>query len=771
MWIRTVNGPERRMQKTESRVNELVRWNAKKGGRYVQALALDLSREAEARVGKVYGIMAVDAPNNVGEALFAQVEDAFGRGVLEALRRHGVEAGHEQTFEFAITQVNHAVSRMFGERGFGIEPEFVSAALLSLKDNDVVAAVWGSPSVLLYHSSPDRPAKVLDLVDDSAAEPLPFRAAPAKRCFGSVISGRIGSRDWLVLATQDLRELLGNGELEACTASDDHAAATALIRERLAPTRDELSIAALVLDVAPVRYLEEPSVAKPTGPQSSLADLRMLQSRTSDVLSPFPLSIIQKKIAGAAIAAGEKLRSLRRARSEDVMFPAGTRTPAARAGDEGVRGQELTVAEAPKEREHAVISTAYAAKDALYAAGRRVASAAKAALTPARRHQAATAAVERFNALAPRRRLLLFFAMFLVASFNASVFVGSLQRARTDVISAREGRYAAAEQKIDSAEASMIYKDDDRARKLLGEATAAIAALPGKRSKNKDKKDALQKRVADAYEQLRHAVALPPPEIVATVATNGGRPSLSRIAFLKKDGVIWSASDKGEIFRVSAADGTARKAATVAGGAAPRVFVAVPAGLIAASGSGEAAFVPDKGETAYKKIAMDPSSRNGAVSDADIYNSRLYVLDAEHNRILRHSPDAAGFGKPQFYLKDGTDVSRAVSISIDGAVYVLNSNGSVLRLVKGVQETFAAARADPPMTDAKRIRVAADSDDLYILGGSPARLLRYNKKSGSLMAQFTSPSLEGATDFAVDAKNKTALVSVRNQLLKFTLPQ
>ncbi len=721
------------MHKTESRVSELVRWNAKKGGRYVQAMGLDLTREVEGRVGKVYGIMAVDAPARVGEALFAHVDDAFGRGVLEALRKGGPDASHEQIFEIAIAHVNHAVSRMFGEHGFGIEPEYVSAALLSMREHDVVAAVWGRPSILLFHASPGRSAKILDLVDESTAEPPPFRTAPLRRCFGSVLSGRIGMNDRLLLATQDLRDILAAEELESYATAEDHATATALIRERLSPTTDDVSIAALVLDIALVRYLEDAKETKPSTTQASLANLRVIESRTREVMSPSPLAAIQKKVFAAASAATESLQAF--GKKESTMEHRGTSAP--------------TTSKEPLF--HTVLSVT---KDAVRASWHGIQTTIRILRSKDERNRTAMTVITHFNELSASSRYLFFGALFLVASFNTSVLVGSWQQSFAATAAVAEQRYTSVTQKIDSAESSIVYKDENQARQLLGEASAAIAALPDKKSKDATRKAALQKRVTEVREELRHLVQLASPTVIVSTPSD-----IVRLEIVD-GGVTWSAAANGDVFR------DAKKVGTVPGGKTPTIFTASSTGLLAASGTGDALLIGPDGKSTIKKIEADP--QGGAITDAELYNSRLYVLDAAHNRILRQASDDAGFAKPQFYLKDGTDVSKGVSIAVDSALYVLNADGSILRIMRGTQEPLGVVAADPPVTAPKRLRVATDGD-LYVLD-STSRIIHYNK-TGALVAQYVSPSLEGATDFTFDSKTRTALVSVKNQVMKFSLPQ
>ncbi|MEK7264468.1 MAG: hypothetical protein AAB227_00065, partial [Pseudomonadota bacterium] len=373
--------------------------------------------------------------------------------------------------------------------------------------------------------------------------------------------------------------------------------------------------------------------------------------------------------------------------------------------------------------------------------------------------------VDRFNSLTAVSRVLMFLALSLVMVARGGVLVASWNRAKEERVAAYERSVAAVEQKIDSAEASMIYRDESRARELLAEATTAVAALPEKRPAELEVKESLRQKVSASYDTLRREVKLGQPEIVASITVGAEQPALSRLA--PADGVVWSVSSKGEIFKVSIADGATEHVADVPGGAAPAIFLTQGKDIFAASGTGAAAIVTLAGKKTDRTV--DFQGADAAVADAGVYNARLYVLDAAHNRIMRHQADDKGYGQAQFYLKDGTDLSQAVSMSIDGLVYVLRKDGSIVRIAKGLQESFSVSMADPTVTAPLRLRTGADAD-LFVLDSAPMRILRYNKKTGVLMAQYVSDSLKGASDFVIDAKGTTALVAVNNQILRFALP-
>ena len=110
-------------------------------------------------------------------------------------------------------------------------------------------------------------------------------------------------------------------------------------------------------------------------------------------------------------------------------------------------------------------------------------------------------------------------------------------------------------------------------------------------------------------------------------------------------------------------------------------------------------------------------------------------------------------------------------MSIDGAVYVLSKDGNVTKLLKGVRENYGVQKTDPPVMSAVKLRTTEDSDILYVLDSAPGRIIAFSKKTGSLIAQYTSEILNDATDFTVDESIDTFYVTAKNTVLKFAIPE
>lgn len=341
-----------------------------------------------------------------------------------------------------------------------------------------------------------------------------------------------------------------------------------------------------------------------------------------------------------------------------------------------------------------------------------------------------------------------------------------LGKKRAEERQARERLIETIRQNIDSAEASLIYKNDERAGQLLNEAAAALNGLQPTNSQEEQLRTELAKRIESERGTLRKEVPLGQPESVINVTALAEGANLSRVQ-PGGAGLLWLAGDNGSLLLLKGKDTTPTAEGQVAGNEGPTALAATGSGAWALTREGLALFVSNGGQTTSHKL---PDATT-AVTDAAIYNGRLYVLDAPHNRIQRHSPAApAGWGDPQPYLSDGTDVSGAVSMAIDSAVYLLKTDGSLIKLFKGVRAEFRPAAVQPPLTAAARV-LAPDGDILYVLDPTRGRLISFSKKDGGLLAQYLADGLKGASDVAVDAQGGVLTVANGQRLLKYGLPK
>ena len=152
-----------------------------------------------------------------------------------------------------------------------------------------------------------------------------------------------------------------------------------------------------------------------------------------------------------------------------------------------------------------------------------------------------------------------------------------------------------------------------------------------------------------------------------------------------------------------------------------------------------------------------------------IFGSSLYILAKNKNQIYRFSLSKGGYSTKTDWLKSPVDLSAASDLFIDGSIYVLKSDGQVLKFYLNKPADYSATTPSPVMTSASKIIVGAKY--VYVFEASSKRLVVLAIKDGHLMNQYQINSLNQPKDFAVDEDNKLAYFLDGEAIYRITLNQ
>jgi len=180
-----------------------------------------------------------------------------------------------------------------------------------------------------------------------------------------------------------------------------------------------------------------------------------------------------------------------------------------------------------------------------------------------------------------------------------------------------------------------------------------------------------------------------------------------------KENVIYSATDQNQIYKISSASAPAEK-------------------LLLTKGTWE------------KSI------------DIAYFLNNIYLLDNSSGQIYKHANSDKGFGAATNYVDASKiDLKNAVSFSIDGQVYVLKSDNSIVKLSKDIPQDFSVHDIPLPtdkITKAKKIWTNSEINSLYILDDN--RILELDK-NGKFIHQYAfSPDINNIVDFVVAPSDK-----------------
>lgn len=150
----------------------------------------------------------------------------------------------------------------------------------------------------------------------------------------------------------------------------------------------------------------------------------------------------------------------------------------------------------------------------------------------------------------------------------------------------------------------------------------------------------------------------------------------------------------------------------------------------------------------------------GTIVSIMSFASNVYLLDSSNpstssGQIWKYVPTSEGYSDKREYLtKDiKVDFSDAKNMQIDSAVYVLKSNGDILKFLRGVKENFSYEGLDKEVKDPKSFFVSEKTENLYILDSGNSRLLILTK-TGIYKGQIEGDKFGTASDLVVDEKGK-----------------
>jgi len=168
----------------------------------------------------------------------------------------------------------------------------------------------------------------------------------------------------------------------------------------------------------------------------------------------------------------------------------------------------------------------------------------------------------------------------------------------------------------------------------------------------------------------------------------------------------------------------------------PKVYVLASEGIIEAD-------TGTKKQELIIKTDKDWSEPIDLVS----FGGNLYLLDKK--TIWQYVVSENGFGSKRNWLKNEVDLSKAKSMVIDGTIWVLNSDGSIWKFVRGGKENFAITGLSQPLASPRALYTDTDQKFLYVLYGSRVVVL---SKTGEYQAQYVWQNLD-VSGLAVSEKD------------------
>ncbi|MFA7676187.1 MAG: hypothetical protein WCY28_02140, partial [Candidatus Shapirobacteria bacterium] len=146
--------------------------------------------------------------------------------------------------------------------------------------------------------------------------------------------------------------------------------------------------------------------------------------------------------------------------------------------------------------------------------------------------------------------------------------------------------------------------------------------------------------------------------------------------------------------------------------------------------------------------------------DFKFWNGAAYVLDSSNQVIWKFNPNATGFSKAQNWLKNDAKLELgAVSLSINGKVWVLYQNGSITPYLTGIKSEFKPSQVSQ-FTVTSNLDVTQEKELLTFVDDN--NIIYLYQKSGELLSKKNLGDLK-INDIAFNEANNLIYILCSDQ--------
>ncbi len=169
------------------------------------------------------------------------------------------------------------------------------------------------------------------------------------------------------------------------------------------------------------------------------------------------------------------------------------------------------------------------------------------------------------------------------------------------------------------------------------------------------------------------------------------------------------------------------------------------------------------------KVIIKPSDLPKNIGGLGVYFGNVYALDKDGKQINKFVQTSSGFAKTD-YFAGGTepDLSNAVSIAIDGPIWILFKDGTIGKFTRGKADTFSITGLEKAFSNPTRIYTAVDFNNIYVLDSGNSRIVVLDK-NGGYKAQYQADILKNAVDFEVLEGDKKVYILSSGKIYEIDL--
>jgi len=377
--------------------------------------------------------------------------------------------------------------------------------------------------------------------------------------------------------------------------------------------------------------------------------------------------------------------------------------------------------------------------------------------------------IYKYKSLDKNRRTTLLVGLGLIIILIGSVMTGIIRKATTMSHDEVIAIFDEIEVKRASAEAALIYGNEEQAVTQIAEARRLLNDLSVKGSDLKQRKSDLADSLFESYKSVQKLEEINNPVLIADLGASENGQTVEVVALAGSGSTFYGYNKSNQIYKFSTTqqsvdvvvklDNEVKGLNTLADNEL-LIYFATPEANIGILNTEENSLTNINFEfnnPLTEKVSLEP------------YFSRLYVLDPRERQIYKHQQVGRSYTRGQPWLVDDTaDISDASSMAIDGNIWVTTNSGNLYKFNAGEREDFSLATLDPILNSPNFVWTSIDSSKLYILDPPTHRVIILNK-DGTIHKQFVSERFDNLKSAVIDEGNDKIYILNSNQVYEIDI--
>lgn len=714
----------------------------------------------EAAFGKLCLIVEIDTTDRINHDIISTLQET-----LRSEYYRSTEFSAENAFEHSLQAANERLHQFITE-GVTQWVEKFNAIIIIVKSDLVTFSVVGRMNAFLLRGS-----RIIDISGNTGA--LDDARNPLK-LFSSVLTGHLQQNDHVLVCTSSLLDYFSQEKLKRMIIEDVPSGTVARIEQTLISNNASVSFAAIIFafqhqeamktDAVPSSIYAPITGTHANTPERSMEELISKERTTEQLLSPSVMPNIRSTVSNAYSSLTGFIRKrvfnlpprrrvtpqARNFRTNETQMTHPER-PSVRVLKNGLLRTLVFLLSIPRlvVRTFGYQRTVRSNIDAI----------------PQRTTGFVANTIRWIRSLSRLQRVLILAA--IVALFILSQSIVSLSnRSKQTPQQSVEEKTLLIKDNMAKATAALTYDDFDGAQKYVEESTEILATLSNRSKKDKTLRSELQGTINAVREKTRRVVT---PRLTTITDINEQLSgAVPRTISLVGTTLVVGTDRESKIVRYSIKTNKALDPATAP--FAPTYALALDQQSLLLGNDKENALLSLKGTTATSIDIAFPNADRTVVA-ASSFSSRIYFVDPKNDSILRAARATNALGVPAQWLKERTDLGGVVDLAVDGSIYLIGSNGSVVKYTGGVPDVKSVAAIDPVLHAPTTVWTNERTTSLFVLEPSERRLIAYKKSSGLLMGQYVDDAFKDARAITFEESGAAAYFISGTTIRKIDLTQ